>query len=123
MKIKTTFRFHATLVRVPKVNHTLDSSFWQGCREHSYTAGRNTNLYRRYENQFAGSTEMRNLPVSRSNYTTCEHIHREISILPLLVAFFIIARNKKISTGLSTGEQKIICGSWFKRESHQITCK
>jgi hypothetical protein len=33
MQIKTTLRFHLTLVRVTTIKNTNDNKHWQGCRE------------------------------------------------------------------------------------------
>jgi hypothetical protein len=59
MQIKTTLRFHLTLVRMAKIKNSGDSRCWRGCveREHSSIAGGIASWYSHSGNQFGGSSE------------------------------------------------------------------
>jgi hypothetical protein len=59
MQIKTTLRFHLTLIRMAKIKTTGDNTCWRGCEkeEHSSMAGGIVNLYNHSENQCGGFSE------------------------------------------------------------------
>jgi hypothetical protein len=54
MQIKTTLRFHVTLVRIATIKNTTNKKCWQGCREKgpAYTAGGNVSNYNHLGKQY-----------------------------------------------------------------------
>jgi hypothetical protein len=59
MQIKTTLRFHLTLIRMAKIKNSSDSTFClgYGVEEHSSFAGGIANQYNHSEDQSSGSSE------------------------------------------------------------------
>uniref|UniRef100_A0ABI7XYK7 Uncharacterized protein n=1 Tax=Felis catus TaxID=9685 RepID=A0ABI7XYK7_FELCA len=60
IQIKTTMRYHLTLVRVAKTNNSGNNRFWQGCgerEEHSCTVGGNANWCSHSGKQYGGSSK------------------------------------------------------------------
>ena len=58
MQIKTTMRYHLTLVRmVSLVSLQINAGEGIERREPSYTAGQNVNWYNHYEKHYGGSSE------------------------------------------------------------------
>ena len=59
MQIKTTMRYHLTLVRTAIIKKSTNKNAEEGVekREPSYTVGGNVNWYSHYGKQYAGSSE------------------------------------------------------------------
>jgi hypothetical protein len=59
MQIKTTLRFHLTLVRIAKIKNSGHSRCWCGCEKekNSSIAGGIASWYNHSGNQFGGSSE------------------------------------------------------------------
>ena len=56
IEIKTTMRYHLTLVRVAKVNNSRNNRCWQGCGE-KCTVGENENWCGHCGKQYGGSSK------------------------------------------------------------------
>ena len=59
MKIKTTMRYHLTLVRMALINKCTNNKCWGGVeqREPFCTVGGNASWYSHYEEQYGGTLE------------------------------------------------------------------
>ena len=119
-KIKMTLRFHLTLINMVKIKNTCDILLcWWGCG----TMGTllhccwNANLYSHYGNQMVVSQKIGNRSTSRPSsrvYTerTLHHITRTPVQIFSIAALFIIVRNLKQPTCLST-KKKWINKMWY----------
>ena len=52
MQIKSTMRYHLTLVTLPSIKKSTNNKYWRACGEKgpSYTVGGNVNWYNHYGN-------------------------------------------------------------------------
>ena len=59
IQIKTTMRYHFTLVRLAIINKSTNNKCWEGVekREPTYTVGGNVNWYNHYRKQYGGTSE------------------------------------------------------------------
>ena len=119
MQIKTTLRYHFTVLRMDIISKSTNNKCWRGCgeKEPSYTVGGNVNWYNHYGKEYGGPSEnYRELPYDPAIVLLGIYSHKtfteKYTCTPLFTAaLFTIVKTWKQSKCLST-EDGFRCGTY-----------
>ena len=128
MQIKTTMRYHLTLVRtaIIKKSTTINSGEDVEKREHSCTVGGNVNWYSHYGRRYGNSLQTRNKTTIWPSNPTPRHIHwgnQNWKRHVLITTLFTIARTWKQPRYLSTDERMKKLGYIYRVEYYSAIKK
>ena len=128
MQIKTTMRYHLTLVRTAIIKKSTNNKFWRDVekRGHSCTVGGNVNWYGHYGRPYGNSLQTRNKTTIWPSNPIPRHIpwgNQNWKRHVLITTLFTIARTWKQPRYLSTDEWMKKLGYIYRMEYYSAIKK